>query len=866
MILAQARKQMAGGGGNIRVGNDVAYNWSHQVWLTAILFVLTTSSVRSAEPLVLAEKKKALLPIIVAPTSHETVRHSASELASFLNRICGAEFEVVTGERPRKGIFVGTSVDFPIPEFKQSLRIRENHDGVEAFVIAPREGSIYLLGGADTGVSHAVYRFLERLGCRWYFPAPQWEVIPKRDRIVADFEEAGRPKMWSRRITPGAGFFGKREGRCQQEVEAWRRHNRMANSIRINNGHAWQTIIAQNENLFAEHPEYLALVKGKRRKPQFCVSNPAVRKIAVDWALRQLELRPELDVISMECSDGINHCECRSCLEMGSVSDRVFGLANEVARAVSKKFPGKSVGMLAYGNHSEPPSFDLEPNVHVQLTTGFLHGEHTFDQLLALWPRKVRSFGIYEYYSIWPWDHDQLPGGKANDIAQITGLIRRYAAAGVTSMNCESGNNWGLHGRGYYVANRLMWDPETDVDALLADFYKTAFGPADEVMRRFYERFDRGNQPLMSEHLLGLGFRDIAEACQLAANRPDVLSRLNQLKQYLHYVRLRWDLDELPKLDSRRKALTLEALTWVYRTRYTYMNHWEIMRQIWTRAAAKEFDEPSWSYRYTKSKNPWADDTPVSPAETDKVFRDDALRFHPQEGVEDLSFSQDLVPLFSSAPAVKDPVSLDQLFQRTMHYALFSRSGEPFRFSIRTQVIKIGDKPAGRWKVTNKAGDLIMEGRLPQDGQAHPIEAAVPQPGLYWLAYDDNGSGWEIRFQPGTLVCLAPEKGKRLVHLGPFRQPVFFFVPKGARNLQFLRNGGTLKTGLHGPNGSLVYEMSADDNGKIVRVEVPSGMDGKPWSIDRFSARQFWLMNAPNYFSASPSSLLVPKEVRRSPE
>jgi hypothetical protein len=62
----------------------------------------------------------------------------------------------------------------------------------------------------------------------------------------------------------------------------------------------------------------------------------------------------------MECSDGGGQCECENCKKLGSISDRVFGLANEVARAVAKSYPGKMVGLYAYNEHSEPPSFKLE--------------------------------------------------------------------------------------------------------------------------------------------------------------------------------------------------------------------------------------------------------------------------------------------------------------------------------------------------------------------------------------------------------------------------------------------------------------------------------------------------------------------------
>src|SRR5262249_55761592 len=152
-------------------------------------------------------------------------------------------------------------------------------------------------------------------------------------------------------------------------------------------GHAWQTIILDDRKTFDAHPEYLALVKGKRQGPQLCVSNPDVRRLVADWALEQLRKRPELDMVSLETSDGDGHCECDQCRKLGSISDRVFGLANDVARVVAKERPGKMVGLYAYNDHGEPPTFDLEPNVYVQSTAGFIRGKYTFDELMELWPR-----------------------------------------------------------------------------------------------------------------------------------------------------------------------------------------------------------------------------------------------------------------------------------------------------------------------------------------------------------------------------------------------------------------------------------------------------------------------------------------------
>jgi len=59
-----------------------------------------------------------------------------------------------------------------------TLEIRNTYDGREAFVIRSEEKRLLLLGATDMGASHAAMRLLEHLGCRWFFPAREWEIVP----------------------------------------------------------------------------------------------------------------------------------------------------------------------------------------------------------------------------------------------------------------------------------------------------------------------------------------------------------------------------------------------------------------------------------------------------------------------------------------------------------------------------------------------------------------------------------------------------------------------------------------------------------------------------------------------------------------
>jgi len=809
------------------------------------------SEERAAERLLLAENGAARLPIVVAQDASESTRQVAAELAEYLGRITGAKFDVTTGDGVR-GIVLGTLAQFPDSGLNEALAIRDGVDGREAYAIRTEPDRLRLIGATELGASHAAFRFLESLGCRWFFPAPEWTLVPQRPTLAVRINETDRPTILSRRIWWGYGFFDRGEGRCQADNEAWARHNRMAMSRKIWCGHAWQSIIADNRAAFDAHPEYLALVKNERRGPQMCVSNPAVRQVAIEWALSQLRRRPELDMVSLETSDGSDHCECESCQKLGSISERAFGLANEAARAIAKEFPGKMVGMYAYNDHCEPPSFPLEPNVYVQSTAGFIRGRYTFDELMEIWPKQCRNMGFYEYFSVWLWDFDMPPGGRGADVKLICQRMRKYAALGATSVDCESGNNWGLHGRGYHVANRLLWNPGTDVDALLADFYGQAFGPAAAVMQRYYERLDPGNDPLLSEHLLGLALRDLDEASRLAQDRPDVLARLDHLKQYQHYVRLRWEYQRAAD-KPRQQELALQALTHVYRTRYSYMNHWEAIRQSWIEQLVKEFDQPSWSDRGGQQTPPWKIDQPVGRDETEQRFRDDLVFFPPQD-VAERSFSTDLVPagLKSDSP----PASRQQ-YQKGTRYALWSTGGEPLEMTIVTGVIAwYRDRPDATYVVTDASGKEVTRGRLPQDGKEHPLRVEVAAAGLYWFEFNDQAAAWSIRVAAGRPVAVALSRSAPPAHLGHM-QRMYFFVPRGTRKIEYYWKGGPHT--MHGPDGAVRAEVTA--NGKFVTVDVPAGSDGQSWSITKLALGHLWFFNVPNYLAASPDALLVPREV-----
>lgn len=819
--------------------------------LTVCCQPLVAAETQGAE-ILLAEGGKAQLAVVISPKASPSTRVVAEELARYLGLISGAAFGVETGDGSQ-GIVVGTLEEFPDAELEKPLELLGPADGKEAFAIRTQPDRLRLIGRTSLGASHAVYTFLESLGCRWFFEAPEWEVLPSLQTLRVNVNCDQRPVILARRIWYGGGLFEHEpQSRPMLDYAAWARRNRMAQSFTIQCGHVWQTIIAENHETFQQHPEYRALVDGKRGGEQLCVSNPQLRALVVQWSLDFLKKHPAADMVSGEPSDGGGQCQCEACKKLGTISDRVFLLANEVAKAVAKEHPGKMVGVLAYNEHSEPPSFALEPNVYVQLTAGFTRGRYTFDELLELWPQKCREMGFYDYLSVWPWDFDQLPGGRGGDTAYLRRQIPRYVAAGATSLDCESSSNWGLHGRGYYIANKLMWDPKADVDALLQDFYEKAFGPAAAPMRQYYERFDGGNKPLMSRHLLGLGYRDVQKATELAADRADVQTRLDHIKHYLRSVHLRWQIDRA-KESSQKKELTLAALTHGYRTRYTYMNHWVAMRESWAAEAAKEFQEPSWAPG-PNHKQPWAVDAPYTREEIDAAFQD-GLAYYQPDPIEQEQFSSDLVPVdFEMASASAES---KQAYQYGLTYALYSVSGEPLEMVLVPGTIAhYRDMAPSKWQITDQEGKEITGGQLALDGKPQSIQVVVPAAGLYYLHYEDWMAGWQIQVASGKHATIVLQPTWKVEHAG-WMQAMYFYVPRGTKELRYYWSGSPHR--VHGPDGAMLAEVNT--RGEFVRIPVPEGADGKPWHFSQLMLGRLWFFNAPNYLAASPQALLVPRQL-----
>lgn len=822
--------------------------------VTAGLTALAAPPPNITERARLAENKRALLPIVVGEEATDRVKQAAATLADYLQRMTGAPFTVEAGDGST-GIVVGLPGDFtqlPLQiDFPGGPRHREDYR------LHSRTTGLWLIGATELAVEHAVWDLLQRIGYRQYFPGKNWEIIPAlaAPSIIIDVLES--PDYYHRRIWYN---WGSQDYNTQPYRE-WSTRNRMAQGFLLNSGHSYGNMIGQNKAEFDAHPEYYALVGGERvvnSESKMCLSNHGLRKVLVDYAVRSIKANPTADSISADPSDGGGWCECDVCAKMGGPSNRALTLANEMAEAINGLGLGdKYVGMYAYNFHCPPPTIKVHPKVIITATTAFITGGYSLDQIIDGWQQQGATMGIYDYYSVSVWDWNMPGRPKASHPDAVARDIRRFYEKQARFYDCESGDCWGPAGLGYYVASRVMWDiSQSDrVKELTEDFLTRAFGPAKEPMRGFYTLIGDTSHRSGSD-VAGRMYRFLAEARQLAAARPDVLARLDDLLLYTRYAELNYTMNG-PKADGESRN---RWLAFTYRIRKTSMVHYY---GLWSdgsigQAAAND------------PKHPLKDDTPFTREELDTFLTEGIANNQPVErGFDPIEFSKNLVPATAKLKVPDLPAgSVPTNPQNTHNYYVWIDNA-PAEIPLKVTVQRVWDLRPHHVKLISlkdpaKETAVTDDTSVKPDGQTYDVVLRTPDAGLHRIEVIDGGDYTRIVWPEGLPVSIPSAidtPGLTSMFYGGWT--LYCYVPKGTRVVggwaTRIANWAPRLAGvLRDADGNVLLDFAAREDGWF-SVPVPPGQDGRVWKFENSQGvRQ--LMTIPPYLFWN-SNMLLPEEV-----
>jgi len=470
-------------------------------------------------------------------------KESLNDLSIYLSKITGKNFSVRNGEViSGKGIFVFLNRKGILDE---SSNNRLQNGNSEGFVLSGNSERLLIVASHPSGLSKGIYTYLDWLGVKWYFPGERWEKLVSKTSINYPFTTYSVPSFIYRNFFGTGGIRSVTpidpSGKIMKEWEDWKRRNRMGSEFDIG-GHYGEVFNVGNQNLLEQNPQYLALVNGKRVwnvSAKWCVSNAGFRKAFIED--RVSELRKSLNlktypynqvVLSVDPSDGGGDCECDNCKKLGTVSDRYYFLANEVAKAFKKISPRASVSLMAYNTHAAPPSFALMPNVVVMIVPYAFQNFGTPQQFIEAWTRRHTNLLMYDYYCMPDWHYD-VPSPRKTSWDILVNRIRYWKQKKIKGFLLESAYGTGLAGPGLYLAARLGWDNQAKVEEIRKEFYNDMFGTAAGEMGRYFQFL---NTDYVDESSLAyLRFLLTSAKNKVSGEQS---KRITDIQAYVHYLSL----------------------------------------------------------------------------------------------------------------------------------------------------------------------------------------------------------------------------------------------------------------------------------------------------------------------------------------
>jgi len=261
------------------------------------------------------------------------------------------------------------------------LKLDTDLDGEESHVYIEKN-ILMIEGGDQRGLYFGVMEFLEFLGCRWFAPGEDHTIYPELNEISipTNWQFRHKPAMkWRGYHICGTGKDRKGDHITHYDYDTalWMIRNRM-NFKPIHNteydeiapilsetlltplafGHSYRDWVTKDEH--ERFPEYSPLIDGERMKGgQLCLSNQAMRQLLVDRIIKYIDEHELLPIISLAPEDGYRWCECPECRAMDSRDDidkletnrRNHLFSAEIAKAVGKRRPGKSISTISYCNY-----------------------------------------------------------------------------------------------------------------------------------------------------------------------------------------------------------------------------------------------------------------------------------------------------------------------------------------------------------------------------------------------------------------------------------------------------------------------------------------------------------------------------------
>lgn len=476
----------------------------------------------------------------------------AADLSLLLTKSTGRSFTPMPYSGEKKGILLLLDNDFK-NESNEAGEIESNGKDL-----------VRIRGRYTTGISYAMYSWLEQLGFRFYLPGEEWTIIPSLRSIFSDpiARKIYKPAFKLRMFNPSGGIFPVKgldeDSQNEKDWQLWHRRNRMGSDFISIDGHIGEYFNIVHKKEIEKDPGILAPTNGKRQYHVEGKLDPTNKKgvtLFSDWIVSEFKnyqktmpsFLPYKKYYSADAGDGLNYCHTPECdRQFKTVSDQVFSIVNETARKIKLADPRAGVSTLAYTERADTPGIRLEPNVHVMVVPTGFQSVSTPTELMQRWAKKTTNLSQYDFLNIGVWSYDM----PFYNLYQYHRNLKFLQSLKIQGMNFETSLSKFASGIQQYFILKFLCDPYTSIDNVLNEFCRLNFEQAADPMKKLLKEWYFSNTHLSTgydkisfgEDELGRFINYLSTAENTAGISTATKKRIEELKAYTVYLCMFYEL------------------------------------------------------------------------------------------------------------------------------------------------------------------------------------------------------------------------------------------------------------------------------------------------------------------------------------
>jgi hypothetical protein len=417
--------------------------------------------------LTLVKDGASVYTIVIPDDPLPADKAAAQVLQQYLRRITGATLPI-SSERAAHGpaIYLGrTSAAEDVVAFK---KIRD-----DGYCIATRGDALFIAGAHGRSTVYGVYDFLDRyLGCKKFDGGPAY--VPSSPTVGVDggIHDVQEPAFLYRQ-----SYYPPSS---DPEYLEWHRLHQFEDLWGVW-GHSYFKFVPPAA-YFGAHPEYFALVDGRRRPTQLCLSNDTVFRLTVDYLRAKMARNPDALYWSISANDAGGFCTCDRCRRADALDGGPQGSLIRFVNRVAAQFPDKIMTTLAYGYASHAPLHTVpSSNVYIMLSSidaprqTPLASTASFCAYVDAWARLTPHLMLWDYTTQFTNYVAPFP-----DYANLQPNLQYALARSIRGVFEQgSGETYGdMAEYNSYIQAALLWNPDADVHRLTAGFCDGYYGAA----------------------------------------------------------------------------------------------------------------------------------------------------------------------------------------------------------------------------------------------------------------------------------------------------------------------------------------------------------------------------------------------------